>query len=158
MRRWLLRGLAVVLVGFLAIQLVPYGRSHTRPPVVAEPQWDSAVTRELAVRACFDCHSNETVWPWYSNIAPVSWLVQRHVNEGRQKLNFSTWGRGEQETEHIVSVVQRGQMPTGDYLLMHPDARLSAAEQQQLIDGLTKTFGAGEGGGGENGGGDSDDN
>ncbi|MEI7742358.1 MAG: heme-binding domain-containing protein [Chloroflexota bacterium] len=149
MRRWLGGGLLVILAGFGAIQLVPYGHDHANPPVGAEPAWDSQTTRDLAVRACFDCHSNQTEWPWYSNVAPVSWLVQRHVNEGRQKLDFSTWGTGRQDTEHLVSVVRRGSMPTGDYLLMHPGARLTGAEQQALIDGLTKTFGAGEGGGGE---------
>ena len=59
---------------FVLIQLVRFGRNHTNPPVAQEPSWDSTETRALAERACFDCHSNETVWPWYSNIAPVSWL------------------------------------------------------------------------------------
>ena len=83
MRR-LLIGLAGLLVlgviVFAAIQLVPFGHDHTNPPVVAEPAWDSPETRAFAVTACFDCHSNQTVWPWYSNIAPVSWLVQRDVD------------------------------------------------------------------------------
>ena len=74
----------------LAIQLIPYGRAHANPPVLAEPAWDSPATRDLAVRACFDCHSNETVWPWYSNIAPVSWLVQRDVDGGRNKANATS--------------------------------------------------------------------
>ena len=147
MIRTLLAAIAIVVVGFLVIQLVPYGRDHANPPVTGEPAWDSATTRDLAVRACFDCHSNETVWPWYTNVAPVSWMTQRHVDEGRGKLNFSEWGTGRQETEHMVDQVRRGQMPTGDYLLMHPDARLSDADKQLLIDGLTKTFGAGRGGG-----------
>ena len=63
--------LIVAVGGFLLIQFVPFGRDHTNPPVVQEPKWDSPATRELAKRACFDCHSNETVWPWYSNIAPA---------------------------------------------------------------------------------------
>ena len=76
--------IVVAVGGFLLIQLVPFGRDHTNPPVVQEPNWDSPATRELAQRACFDCHSNETVWPWYSNIAPVSWLVaQRHLRSPR---------------------------------------------------------------------------
>ena len=70
---WILLGLVVL------IQLVPFGRSHTNPPVVKEVAWDSAQTKALVRRACYDCHSNETVWPWYSNVAPVSWLVQRDV-------------------------------------------------------------------------------
>src|SRR5690348_18457917 len=80
---------AIVLFGL--IQLIPYGHNHTNPPVAQEPTWDSPQTRDLAVRACFDCHSNETVWPWYSNIAPLSWLIQHDVDEGRQNLNFSDW-------------------------------------------------------------------
>jgi len=71
--------IGMVLAGgivFIAMQLVPYGHAHTNPPVTGEPKWDSPQTRELAKRACFDCHSNETDWPWYSNIAPVSWLIQ----------------------------------------------------------------------------------
>ncbi len=154
MRRWLLRGLLVVVAGFVAIQVVPYGRSHTNPAVVAEPAWDSPRTRELARAACFDCHSNETAWPWYTNVAPVSWLTQRHVDEGREQLNFSTWGRGEQETEHAARLVQRGEMPPWDYLLLHPEARLSDADKQALIDGIVATFGAGEGGEGGEGGGE----
>lgn len=87
-------GLVLVLFvgGFVLMQLVSYGRNHTNPPVVSEPTWDSPETRALAVRACYDCHSNETVWPWYTNVAPVSWLIQREVAEGREELNFSTWG------------------------------------------------------------------
>jgi mono/diheme cytochrome c family protein len=148
MRRAVLVVVAVVAVGLLAIQLVPYGRDHANPPVTAEPAWDSPQTRELAKAACFDCHSNETAWPWYSSVAPISWLLQRHVDEGREKLNFSEWGTGEQETEKIVSLVQEGEMPPWDYLLLHPEARLSDADTQLLIDGLGKTFGAGSGEGG----------
>jgi hypothetical protein len=150
MRRILRWFLIVVVVGFLVIQLVPYGRDHTNPPVTAEPPWDSADTRATAVVACFDCHSNETEWPWYSNIAPFSWLLQRHVDEGRAVLNFSEWGTGEQESDEIVESVREGEMPTWDYELLHPDARLTDAELETFIAGLTATFGAGEGGeGGE---------
>jgi mono/diheme cytochrome c family protein len=80
----------VLLVAVL-IQLIPFGHSHTNPPEAGEPAWNSPATRELIHRACFDCHSNESVWPWYSNVAPVSWLVQRDVNEGRSHLNFTEW-------------------------------------------------------------------
>jgi hypothetical protein len=139
MRRLLLRGFVIVLVGFLAIQLVPYGRSHTNPPVTAEPVWDSPQTRALAVRACFDCHSNETVWPWYTNIAPISWRTQQHVDEGRSKLNVSTWGTGRQKVENVSGQISGGAMPPLDYLLLHPEARLSNEEKAQLINGLEAT-------------------
>jgi cytochrome c551/c552 len=160
MRKLLLGVGAILAIGFLAIQLVPYGRDHTTPPVTGEPAWDSETTRQLARRACFDCHSNETVWPWYSNIAPISWRLQNHVDEGREKLNVSEWGSGEQETEDIVEVVREGEMPPWDFLLAHPEARLSEADRQALLDGLAATFGqdgSGGDGGDEQGGGDDDD-
>ncbi len=87
-RFWVRSGLVLVLA-FVAIQFVPYGGDHVNPPVGAEPIWDSPGTRTLAKQACFDCHSNETVWPAYSRVAPVSWLIQHDVAEGRAVLNFS---------------------------------------------------------------------
>src|SRR5512134_1372664 len=119
--------LAVVVL-FLLIQLVPYGRNHNNPPVVGEPAWDSPQTRLLAQRACFDCHSNETQWPWYSNVAPMSWLVQRDVDEGRDRLNFSEWGQGEQEVDDVGETIREGEMPPVNYVLLHPLAKLSAQE------------------------------
>lgn len=129
-------GVALILV----LQLVPYGRNHTNPPVTSEPAWDSPVTRELAQRACFDCHSNETTWPWYSSIAPGSWLIQRDVEEGRQKLNFSEWNATRIEADEIFEVIQEGEMPPFQFLILHPNAKLSAAERQQLSDGLNRTI------------------
>jgi hypothetical protein len=70
MRTWIVRILLGAVALFALIQVVPYGRSHTNPPVQSEPKWDSPQTRALAVRACYDCHSNETTWPWYTNVAP----------------------------------------------------------------------------------------
>ncbi len=124
------------------IQLVPYGRAHTNPPVTAEPKWDSPQTRALARRACFDCHSNETTWPWYSSIAPVSWLVQRDVDEGRSRLNFSEWGAAgkSREVREVGEVILEGEMPPAYYLLNHPEARLSTAEKQALAAGLAASL------------------
>ena len=128
------------LIGlFVLIQFVPYGRDHTNPPVTAEPQWDSPRTRELAAGSCFDCHSNLTAWPWYTNVAPMSWLVQRDVDEGRQILNFTEWDRP-QRTEEIGEVVLEGEMPPIQYTLIHSGAKLSDAEQQELVDGLRATI------------------
>ncbi len=147
MRKWTWITIGLVIIGVLVlfglIQLIPYGHNHNNPPVIAEPNWDSQQTRALAVRACFDCHSNETTWPWYSNIAPISWLVERDVEEGRQRLNFSEWGVGRQRTREIVEVVQRGSMPPGIYIIQHPSAKLTSQETQQLIQGLQATFGGG---------------
>jgi hypothetical protein len=135
---------AVLVICPLLLQLVPYGHSHTNPPVVSEPKWDSPQTRALAVRACFDCHSNETKWPWYTNVAPVSWLIQNDVDGGRRRLNFSDWGaptRGEgRNPSEIVRTIQRGSMPPWFYLPPHPDANLTPAEKDQLIQGLQTTL------------------
>lgn len=142
--KWVKIGLLSLLGLLVVIQVIPYGRDHTNPPVVAEPAWDSAETRELAVRACFDCHSNEVVWPWYSNVAPISWLVQRDVDEGREKLNFSEWNRPQEEPEEAAETVRRGSMPPNFYAWLHSDARLSDSELAALEAGLTATLG-GEG-------------
>lgn len=142
------RVIKYVLIGSLglaaAIQLVPYGRDHTNPPVTQEVQWDSATTRDLAKRACYDCHSNETQWPWYSHVAPVSWLVQRDVDEGREKLNFSEWDKPQKEAHEAAEAVREGEMPMWIYLPTHPEARLTDAEKQALITGLEATMGGKE--------------
>lgn len=123
--------------------MVPYGRAHGNPPAGAEPAWDPPVTRDPAVRACYDCHSNETEWPWYTNIAPVSRLTTRDVEDGRHRLNFSEWGSGEQRVDEIARVVQQGEMPPIYFGWMHKRARLTDAETQQLVQGLQATFGRG---------------
>lgn len=137
----LLSAVGLIILSGVLIQLIPYGRAHQNPPVIAEPKWDSPKTRELFMRACGDCHSNETVWPWYSNIAPVSWLIQHDVDEGRAKLNVSEWGRAKNESDEVVKVVQNGSMPPPIYLPMHPSARLSDAERRIFLQGLAATFG-----------------
>ena len=129
-----------LLLFFVLIQLVPYGRAHTNPPVQATPQWDSPVTERLFVRACQDCHSHQTHWPWYSNIAPVSWLLQNHVDRGRQKFNIHVAGFG-RDADEAAETVEEGKMPDRSYLPLHPEARLSETEKQQLMVGLQATFG-----------------
>lgn len=140
--RWIKIGVIAGLAGFLLIQLIPYGRGHSDPPGSHPVTWDSPQTEQLAMRSCGDCHSNQTSWPWYSNIAPISWVVQQHVDQGRQILNFSNFSPNQRGAERAARSVERGNMPPGYYTLMHPGARLSAAETQQLIDGLRATFGA----------------
>lgn len=133
----------LLLVGglvFVVIQFIPV--DHTNPPVVREPNWDSPMTRAYAERACFDCHSNETEWPWYSNLAPVSWSVADHVYEGRAKFNVSEWPSG--EGEEAAETVREGEMPLWEYTVMHPEAKLSQAELRQFVAGLEKTFGTEE--------------
>jgi cytochrome c551/c552 len=130
---------AIVALGLL-IQLIPLPGRGANPAVVSEPNWDSPQTRALAKRACFDCHSNETVWPWYSYVAPVSWLVYNDTMEGRSRLNFSEWNRPQRGAGEIVGMIQEGEMPPAVYLPMHPSARLTDAEKQQLITGITNSI------------------
>lgn len=132
------------LAGCVLIQAVPYGRSHSNPPVVREPLWDSPATRALVKRACFDCHSFETVWPWYSRVAPASWLVQLDVERGRKKLNFSDWKGGSAAGELpalIAREVAEGEMPPLQYRLAHPEARLSDDEKRRLVEGVVAASG-----------------
>jgi hypothetical protein len=136
--RWIGIALVVVLV---ALQLVPYGRRHVNPPGRVEPPWDAPATRALAGRACYDCHSHDTVWPWYSHVAPMSWLAQRDVDEGRRKLNFSEWDRPQKEAHESAKTVRKGEMPPWFYVALHPDARLTAQETRALIGGLEATLG-----------------
>jgi hypothetical protein len=126
---------------FVAIQLVPFGREHSNPPVIREPPWDSPQTRALARRACYNCHSHETAWPWYSLIAPASWLATNHVTEGRKHLNFSEWNKPQRHANDIEEQIHMGEMPPSSYLLFHPEAKLTAAEQEALIDGFAKMLG-----------------
>jgi hypothetical protein len=207
--RWAIAALAVVgvlLLGFIAIQFVPVNR--TNPPVTTQIKWDSAQTEALATRACMDCHSNQTTWPWYSYVAPASWLIYYDVQRGRQELDLSTLGtaggpgqftshsgdlayqvgqilagsgQGEGErgefrgqrpegqrpegqfqgqrpqqgqqgaggatrnfsgfaARRIQEVIQNGTMPPEKYTLIHPSAKLTDAERQQLLEGFTNTL------------------
>jgi cytochrome c551/c552 len=129
------------LIAAVSIQLIPYGHSHTNPPGRTEPPWNSPATRELVRRACFDCHSNETVWPWYSNVAPVSWLVQRDVNDGRRHLDFTRWDQPQRHAKDVAEQVKEGGMPPWFYLPMHFAAKLNEAEKQALLDGATTSLG-----------------
>lgn len=135
-----LAALAALLL--VAIQFVPYGRDRANPEVQGQPPWDSPQTHALFRRACGDCHSHETRWPWYSKIAPVSWLVYHDVVEGREHFNVSRWGYQEKnEGAEAYEAVSEGEMPPWVYLLAHPEARLSAAEKNALLQGLAATFG-----------------
>ena len=137
-------GALAIVGGFILIQLVPYGRDHTNPPIQSEPNWDSPETRALAKTACFDCHSNETNWGlWYESVAPSSWLVQHDVEEGRQYLNFSEWDQNGQprEIDELWRVVENGSMPPGQYLILHAEAKLTAEQANLLAAGLRATTG-----------------
>ncbi len=168
----LIGGLALLLV---AIQFIPVRR--TNPPVTSHIQWDSPQTEALLQRACMDCHSNETRWPWYSSVAPASWLLYYDVERGRSGLNLSAYvptpgqtehseaaepddlaywlGRSlasvqaEEDEEHpgehnlgdhIQEVMENNSMPPAFYTTLHPQARLTQAEREQLTQGLIKSL------------------
>ena len=146
-RKILLIVIGVVVVLFGLIQLVPY--RYDNPAAAQEPTWDSARTRQLAVTACYNCHSNQTETYWWEDIAPVSWWITNHVKEGRDALNFSECkqGRGENEASETI---REGSMPPNYYTWfgLHSDAKLTAAEKQQLADGLKATLQGWDCGGG----------
>ncbi len=136
--RWILISAGVLLIGMQLIR-----PDMTNPPVDADMAADRFLVIEPEVgallrTACYDCHSNETRWPWYSHVAPASWLVVRDVNEGRKHLNFSSWGEyGEARRvlalEGIAEEVAEGSMPFPPYLLLHPEARLDSTERDRII-------------------------
>jgi hypothetical protein len=133
--RWVLKSAAIAFcVVFIVIQFVPVSR--TNPPVQGEFRGSTEVVSVLR-RACYDCHSNETVWPWYSRVAPLSWVIAHDVNVGREELNFSTWNQLSIEKQAKAmkeswKEVAEGEMPTWYYVVLHPEARLSANDQSVL--------------------------
>jgi hypothetical protein len=141
----LTRAAALGIVGFAGLfgvmQLIPYGQARSNPPVIAEPAWDSPRTRELAKRACFDCHSNETRWPSYAKVAPFSWVMQNHVEIGRSVMNFSEWNRPYVLAEQAGSEVLRREMPPRGYRMLHAHAVLTDEEKVDLARGLHATLG-----------------
>jgi hypothetical protein len=122
--------LLAIGIFILVIQLVPMQRTNPKveSEIVVAPEF-----RDILKRSCYDCHSNETVWPWYSKVAPASWLVVGHVNEGRSRLNFSTWSQYDASQQagklrEMGEEIKEGGMPLFSYLLLHPKAKLSAAD------------------------------
>ena len=125
-------------VGALLVLIQLIRPSQMNPPVTGKIQAPAEVIT-LLERACYDCHSNETKWPWYSQVAPVSWLVSRDVNDARKHLNFSEWenyeaGRKLKKLEELVEEVGEGEMPLAIYLPLHPEAKLTAADRSVLVE------------------------
>ena len=127
------------MILFGLIQLMPFGKTYTNPPVVTEPSWDSPATRQMAKEHCFQCHSNETAWPWYSRITPASWLIAFDVTEGRDKFNFSDWNNNPGELDEMVEVINSGEMPPIQYWIFHPSSRLNDQQKQDFVNGLKAT-------------------
>jgi len=132
----------IVIVGvFIVLQLIPINQDN--PRVIQNVNAPAAIQKILKT-SCYDCHSNETVWPWYSRIAPGSFLMTHDVNEGRKHLNFSDFSEMDafdstDIAEEIIEMLEEGKMPLPPYLLLHPDARLSDSQIEALIH-WAKTF------------------
>lgn len=125
---------------FGLIQAVPYGHNHNTyvASTAGEMKWDSQETRTMVVNACYGCHSDQVKYPTYASIAPISWAVQSHIDEGRDKLNFSTFTTNSHGFREIAEVVQNGSMPPSYYTAFgkHPEARLTDAQITKLVAGL----------------------
>lgn len=127
----------MLIVAFIVSQFIPVDR--TNPQVTKKVKWDSEKTEAIAKKACYDCHSNETIWPWYSYVAPIKFIVVNHVNDGRKHLNFST---GNLDDAHeSAEELEKGKMPMKSYTLLHSEANLSEKEKNEFIIGLKNTFG-----------------
>jgi hypothetical protein len=145
-------GVGLLFVGGV-MQLVPYGWTKTNPAVTAEAPWPNAEAEAIARESCYSCHSNETDWPAYSYVAPMSWLVRRDVDRGRDKLNFSEWGE-ESEADDAAEEVEDGAMPPSQYTMIHRRARLTDEEAATLIAALEQMDDGGRGRGRGRGGDD----
>ena len=141
LRHW--RRLLLAAVGLFAlIQLVPYGRAHDNPPPTKQAMLGTAHARQIFTDACADCHSFKTKWPWYTNVAPASWLATNDVKEGRGALNLSAWDTPQPALDEVVEKIQSGEMPPLKYKVMpnHANARLSDKEKAALIGAMRKLY------------------
>lgn len=139
----LVGGAVITVIALAAMQFVPISR--TNPPVQGTVQWDTPQTQQLVSRACMNCHSNETEWPWYSYVAPGSWITAVHVTSARQQFNLSELTRLSSSRKirlarDMAGRIRDGVMPPVDYLMLHPEARLTPAEKEQLIQGLQNSL------------------
>jgi hypothetical protein len=135
------RSLIAFAIVMLIIQLFRIDRSNSS----VEPANDFVVVtsapaeiKSILKTSCYDCHSNEVIYPWYTHIAPFSWWMKHHVNEGREELNFSEWGtyssrRMDHKLKECVELIDENEMPINSYLWMHKDAKLTADQKEKLI-------------------------
>lgn len=135
----------VVIALFVIIQFFTIDKTN---PAIDEQKDFINITKpptevaSMIKNACYDCHSNETKYPWYSNVAPVSWVLKNHITEGRRHVNFSLWADYEnkkqsKKLDHIIEMINEGEMPMKPYALMHSEADLSDAQKKELVDWFT---------------------
>jgi len=135
MAKWMKKSAVGLIAVFIVVQFVPVARVN--PTERGQPAAPSEV-QALLQRACYDCHSNETQWPWYSRVAPVSFLIAHDVTDGRRELNFSIWTqynerRKARKMKEIAEQVEKDKMPQWYYVSLHPDAKLSVADRELII-------------------------
>lgn len=135
-----------LLFGFVLLLLLIQSVRIDKKNPVSSPEKDfmainpaPAALQQQLISSCYDCHSNHTEYPWYSNIAPVSWWLKHHVNEGREHLNFSDWGsydakKAGHKLEECVEMIQEGEMPMSSYTLLHKEAQLSEEQRLMLVN------------------------
>jgi len=128
--------LLIFVALFALIQFFPVERDN--PEISYEVKWDSQQTKDFFYRACADCHSNETKWPWYSYVAPVSFIISNHVVDGRRHFNISTGNLD--DANEAAEAVEKGFMPLEGYVKLHSEADLTPEEKDAFIKGLMKTF------------------
>jgi hypothetical protein len=137
--RW--AGISLILL-FVSLQFVRPAKTNPasdQASALTQHIQTSDQVQTVLKRACYDCHSNETTWPWYSNVAPVSWFVIDHVNHGRRHLNFSEWSRYDRakqasQLQQIQETVRAGNMPLASYVTIHQEAKLSDEDKQVIFE------------------------
>lgn len=137
------KNIAIFLV-FLLLAIQSIRIDKTTEPVNPETDFIALTSANSDVAgmlktACYDCHSNQPTYPWYTNIAPVSWWIKHHIDEGSHHLNFSIWGtykekRKNHKLDECVEMIEEGEMPMSSYTLMHGDAKLTDAQKLQLVE------------------------
>jgi len=136
----------ILLLAFVGIQFIPTTRNHIDivPSTDLMEVYDVPEKVDMIFKtSCYDCHSNNTAYPWYDKIQPVSWIMQGHIKEGKSELNFNEFGsyserRQKSKFKSILSQVKDGEMPLASYTLMHREAKLSENEKKVLEDWIKK--------------------
>lgn len=142
-KRFTLKNIAIFLI-FLLLIIQSFRIDKTTQPIDAEKDFISLTSANVEVTntlkiACYDCHSNQPTYPWYTNIAPFSWWVKHHTDEGSHHLNFSEWGTYSEKhrnhkLEECVEMIEEGEMPLESYTWMHKEAKLTDAQKLQLVE------------------------
>jgi len=136
----------VLLVAFLGIQFFPVERNQSdsvpKTDFMLVNDVPSDIQNKLQV-SCYDCHSNNTQYPWYNKVQPVAWFLEDHIKEGKAELNFNEWDslssrRKSSKLRSIIKQIESGEMPLDSYTLIHKDAKFSEAEAEELINFITQ--------------------